>query len=135
MRRARAELEGEHTRHLLLLGEPKYLERQEASLRQQLDSARKMGALAGSLDTRQAELRLELSEARPRYGAAVAKVKKLQADLASEKQLHLQEVEERNEIIAKLKEDLVRERARARVWADAHERALLADAAAFRGGA
>ena len=36
-----------------------------------------------------------------------AAVKKLQADLASEKQLHLQEVEERNEIIAKLKEDLV----------------------------
>ena len=70
MRRARSELEGEHTRHLLLLGEPKYLERQEASLRQQLDSARKMGALAGSLATRQAELRLELSEARPRYAAA-----------------------------------------------------------------
>ena len=36
-----------------------------------------------------------------------AAVKKLQADLASEKQLHVQEVEERNEIIAKLKEDLV----------------------------
>ena len=89
MRRARAELEGEHTRHLLLLGEPKYLERQEASLRQQLDSARKMGALAGSLATRQAELRLELSEARPRYGAAVAKVKKVQADFeATLSELH-----------------------------------------------
>jgi len=36
-----------------------------------------------------------------------AAVKKLQADLATEKQLHVQEVEERNEIIAKLKEDLV----------------------------
>ena len=36
-----------------------------------------------------------------------AAVKKLQADLASEKQLHLQEVDERNAIIAKLKEDLV----------------------------
>ena len=35
-----------------------------------------------------------------------AAVKKLQADLTSE-QLHLQEVDERNEIIAKLKEDLV----------------------------
>ena len=35
-----------------------------------------------------------------------AAVKKLQADLASEKQLHVQEVEERNEIIAKLKEEL-----------------------------
>ena len=33
-----------------------------------------------------------------------AAVKKLQADLTSEKQLHQQEVEERNEIIAKLKE-------------------------------
>ena len=39
-----------------------------------------------------------------------AAVKKLQSDLASEKQLHLQEVEERNEIISKLKEDLVRAR-------------------------
>jgi hypothetical protein len=42
-----------------------------------------------------------------------AAVKKLQADLATEKQLHVQEVEERNEIIAKLKEDLVRHAARA----------------------
>merc|ERR1719201_415883 len=36
-----------------------------------------------------------------------AAVKKLQEDLKSEKQLHLQEVEDRNEIIAKLKEELV----------------------------
>jgi len=36
-----------------------------------------------------------------------AAVKKLQADLATEKQLHEQEVEERNEIISKLKEELV----------------------------
>ena len=36
-----------------------------------------------------------------------AAVKKLQADLANEKLLHAQEVEERNEIIAKLKEELV----------------------------
>ena len=36
-----------------------------------------------------------------------AAVKKLQSDLANEKQLHVMEVEERNEIIAKLKEELV----------------------------
>merc|ERR1719453_1239126 len=36
-----------------------------------------------------------------------AAVKKLQADLANEKQQHEQEVEDRNEIIAKLKEELV----------------------------
>ena len=36
-----------------------------------------------------------------------AAVKKLQADLANEKQQHEQEVEERNEIIGKLKEELV----------------------------
>ena len=36
-----------------------------------------------------------------------AAVKKLQADLANEKLLHAQEVEERNDIIAKLKEELV----------------------------
>merc|ERR1719238_1249197 len=36
-----------------------------------------------------------------------AAVKKLQADLAHEKNVHVQEVEERNDIIAKLKEDLV----------------------------
>lgn len=33
-------------------------------------------------------------------------VKKLQADLATERQLHVQEVEERKQIIDKLKEDL-----------------------------
>ena len=36
-----------------------------------------------------------------------AAVKKLQADLANEKLLHAQEVDERNDIIAKLKEELV----------------------------
>lgn len=36
-----------------------------------------------------------------------AAVKKLQTDLATEKQLHAQEVQERDDIIAKLKEDLV----------------------------
>ena len=48
-----------------------------------------VAALVGSLATRQAELRLELSKARPRYAAAVAKVKKLQADFeATLSELH-----------------------------------------------
>jgi hypothetical protein len=44
-----------------------------------------------------------------------AAVKKLQADLQTEKQLHLQEVEERNEIISKLKEELVAVRTKSHI--------------------
>eukprot|EP00967_Tisochrysis_lutea_P053307 scaffold66270_cov31-Tisochrysis_lutea.AAC.3 len=89
VREVRSILESEHTRHLLLLGEPRYVERQEQALTQLLNSADKMASLAEGLQARQAELRLDLASSRPKYKAAAARVKSIKADFEAALSKHL----------------------------------------------
>ena len=74
-------LEAPHTQHLLLLQcSSKYVDRQVAALRQQLDHADKMTGLAEELRARQAELQVVISEAQPRYDAVSVAVRQGKKD-------------------------------------------------------
>ena len=74
-------LERPHTQHLLLLQcSSKYVDRQVAALRQQLDHADKMTGLAEELRARQAELQVVISEAQPRYDAVSVAVRQGKKD-------------------------------------------------------
>ena len=77
-------LEAPHTQHLLLLQcSSKYVDRQVAALRQQLDHADKMTGLAEELRARQAELQVIISEAQPRYDAVTVAVRQGKKDFES----------------------------------------------------
>ncbi|KAL1529974.1 hypothetical protein AB1Y20_000901 [Prymnesium parvum] len=69
-------LDNAHARHLLMLqSSPKYMARQEQTLRQHLDHADKMLQLADELKSREAELMLTIQTAYPKYQAVVSRVK------------------------------------------------------------